>query len=802
MSKKKILLLWLQPYLVCMMVLACCVFLLKLILGFVQYDGDAIMITTVLKSIVDAVVATGFVSLFLIPIYVLLRIFSEKLSMVVTSFLCAFLILLEVSLTVFTQKSGALMDNEVFIRPLNEMIETMQSGVSNLWLILVGFVVFIVVYCWLMRFFVRKLKSSRFLTITAIAYIVLTSSFVWIIPKLEDTTNPNVKNFVTDKTWYLIRSTMSSDVLSEVEVEFDAALIEEYEAMHPEREYPDLQHPMEFVDNTKDNLSQFFIDSQTKPNIVFVIVESMGAEWMGTNSTVLPLMPFVDSLAAKSLYWENCLSTTPRSFGVVPSLTGSVPCGIRGYQFGNMPQTNTLIGILKSNGYETNAFYSGQFYFDCVAEYLISQKVDFMSDFYKDYENDADKNKGCFWGYHDEFMFEKSIKVLEDKKSPMLNLFITISTHDDVDENNPIFAKAIEKTKSIIEETRKEKRVFDSEYKKAIPFVYTDDCLRKFFADYSKRDDFDNTIFIVTGDHASGYFMRSDISRYHVPLIIYSPLLKETKTFENIVTHNDVVPSLVALLKNKYHIETPEKESWTGNYLGIDDEESTSEMLFVEYAKGVTKMLSKGYIYVKNDDKTYKISDDMRIYDASNEPYHEIIRNKFDVYKYVNDYVYLNDKLVSNVIINIDDYKDIYRYDHSKVIECHTSTDKHWVNYYLMPETKIAGEWDKIKISFSADVSFLDEIEADQYMDLYFYCSGDNHHYPDYYTDKIVKFFPVDKINVGEWYKLNVDKEFVVKDATNLKCCIYTYYSKWMESNRALFKNIEVVISGVSDGKN
>ena len=114
-----------------------------------------------------------------------------------------------------------------------------------------------------------------------------------------------------------------------------------------------------------------------------------------------------------------------------------------------------------------------------------------------------------------------------------------------------------------------------------------------------------------------------------------------------------------------------------------------------------------------------------------------------------------------------------------------------------MPETEIKGKWEKIKLSFSAEVAFFDEIEADQYMDLYFYCSGNNHNYPDYYTDKIVKFFPVDKIELGEWYKLEVEKEFVVKDATDLKCYIYTYYSKMLDSNKALFKNVKVDVSGI-----
>ena len=189
----------------------------------------------------------------------------------------------------------------------------------------------------------------------------------------------------------------------------------------------------------------------------------------------------------------------------------------------------------------------------------------------------------------------------------------------------------------------------------------------------------------------------------------------------------------------------------------------------------------------------------MMLADASDEPYHDVIKRKMDVYKYVNDYVYLNDKLVSDGVLKNDRYEEICKYNKQNTIECRTADDRHWVNYYLCPKTEISGSWDKIKIHLKADVMFLDTLEADQYMDLYFYCSGKNHKYPDYYTDKIVKFFPVDKIEVGEWYKLNVEKEFFVKDASDLQCYIYTYYSKWMESNRTLFKNIKVTVSGVAE---
>ena len=365
MSKNNKILSWLYPYMVCVTVFMVLVLALKLCWGI---GSDYIM-----KSVADAIAASGFIALCVLPIYALTRLLSEKLSVVITSCIFAFLFLLEISLTIFTLKSGALMDNEIFLRPFNEMIETMQSGVDNLWLILAGFVGFIVLYCYLMSVLVKRLRFNNIISIIATLLIVLSSVFVWMIPNLEASPDPNVRNFVTDKTWYLIRSTVSSETLAQDDVNYDKAMIIEYMRMHPDRYYLNHRYPMEFLDNTKDNLSQCFNDAETKPNIVIVIVESLGNEWMW-------MSPFVDSLAKESLYWPNCLTTTKRSFGVVPAMTGSVPCGIRGYQFGNMPKTNTLIGILKSNGYQANAFYAGQFYFDCVAEYLFSQKIDYMSD--------------------------------------------------------------------------------------------------------------------------------------------------------------------------------------------------------------------------------------------------------------------------------------------------------------------------------------------------------------------------------------------------------------------------------------
>jgi lipoteichoic acid synthase len=71
----------------------------------------------------------------------------------------------------------------------------------------------------------------------------------------------------------------------------------------------------------KDVLSPFFNIQAEKPNIVIIIVEGLGGEFVGKN-TYRGFTPFLDSLITKSLYWENFVSNAGRTFGVLPSLFG------------------------------------------------------------------------------------------------------------------------------------------------------------------------------------------------------------------------------------------------------------------------------------------------------------------------------------------------------------------------------------------------------------------------------------------------------------------------------------------------
>jgi uncharacterized sulfatase len=62
--------------------------------------------------------------------------------------------------------------------------------------------------------------------------------------------------------------------------------------------------------------------------------------------------------------------------------------------------------------------------------------------------------------------------------------------------------------------------------------------------------------------------MSDKIDRYHVPLIIYSPMLQRTSQMSSVSTHFDISPTLLAYLHHNYKTKGPSLVSWIGQ--GLD----------------------------------------------------------------------------------------------------------------------------------------------------------------------------------------------------------------------------------------
>jgi cellulose synthase/poly-beta-1,6-N-acetylglucosamine synthase-like glycosyltransferase/phosphoglycerol transferase MdoB-like AlkP superfamily enzyme len=336
-------------------------------------------------------------------------------------------------------------------------------------------------------------------------------------------------------------------------------------------------YPFLHKDNTPDVLTPFFNKGKTAPDIVVLIVEGLGRAFTNERAYLGSFTPYLDSLSHHSLYWENFLSNGGRTFAVLPSVLGSLPFGKNGFSEtgANMPNHLSMMSLLKSNGYHTSFYYGGDAEFDNMAHFLRRQQVDAIHDtrsFPADYQR-LPESRGFSWGYGDKELYRHVLQTKDAqafKGKPSLQVILTVATHNPFLINEQAkYLDRFEQQMTVLGLSDDEKNTYRSYDHQYASILYADDAIRTFMEEYSKRPGFRNTIFLITGDHRMPEIpMATTLDRYHVPLLIYSPLLKRATKFESVSSHADIAPTLLKFLASNYNIKQPGQASWIGR--GLD----------------------------------------------------------------------------------------------------------------------------------------------------------------------------------------------------------------------------------------
>ncbi|WP_273566785.1 sulfatase-like hydrolase/transferase [Maribacter halichondriae] len=410
----------------------------------------------------------------------------------------------------------------------------------------------------------------------------------------------------------------------------------------------DVEYPLIKTGQVQNVLGEYFELREEKPNIVFIMVEGLGRDFVGEGAEYQGFTPFLDSLTTKSLYWENCLSNTGRTFGVLPSLLGSLPFGKSGFmELEKYPNKLTLFSILKNNGYHTSFYQGTNSSFDNVDRFLTSENVDFVLDksgFGSKYEMQAEDAAGSSWGYPDRELFKKSMSLPRETEQPRIEVYMTISTHEPfIPPRQELYEDKVQKILAKGQHQGKIKNVIEKNDNVFATLLYTDDALNYVFEEYKKQPNYDNTIFIVTGDHRLIPIpQRNNLSRFHVPLIMYSPMLKTTKKMSAVSSHFDVTPTLLALLGNKYELKMPKKVAWMGDALDTQSEfRSVKDIPLMRNKNELKEYISGDKLY--SDGSIYGIDENM---DLSTSFGGSKAETKLESFKSLNAYVTNNDKII------------------------------------------------------------------------------------------------------------------------------------------------------------
>ena len=472
-------------------------------------------------------------------------------------------------------------------------------------------------------------------------------------------------NLALNKTDYFISSSWNYFHPSPLDIDiYSDAYIQQFE--NDERVgtafvFPDEKnYPFYHNNETPDVLSPFFGSLKEKPNIVIILVEGLGRAFTNEGAYLGNFTPYIDSLSQNSLYWKNFLSNGGRTFAVLPSLMASMPYAQNGMlEMGErMPEHFSLYSLLKHNGYQTAFYYGGNASFDNMALFLKRNTVDDIVDgrnIPTRYKKLPANSGGFSWGYADDQLFSYYLthSMAGNPKKPQFGTLLTVATHDPfLILNEATYLKRFEERMTALgfDETRKAAaRHFSLQY---ASISYMDESLRNFMTAYRKRADYQNTIFIITGDHRMPEIpMRSKIDRFHVPLLIYSPLLQRRASFESVSSHADIAPSLLAFLKKQLKLDLPSGGSWLGD--GLDTAHSFRNIHSYPLIQTKTSMIDfvQGEYHL-NGNQLFKLSNDMNEMPVQDPERLQQLQNSFDAFKRKNNQIIQGGKLLPKALID------------------------------------------------------------------------------------------------------------------------------------------------------
>lgn len=626
-----------------------------------------------MRGIVHDLVFWQFFSWVLLIPFLLLSLYRRWAGVVL--FFLVFIICAEVEWGLFQYFIITLtpLDQVIFSYTIQEMKMITESSVRIGFLTFLPMIIMIVVSLILIFFFL-KLRLSKYVLII---FFTISMGFIFFrylfIPEENKSRNLFEYFLVTNKSNYLaenciiyftapewiatdkmVKETALSERIAADKMVKEAAL--RYHAAHPEFEFLGSQYPFLHYEKTPDVLSNFFDLKEEKPNLVFIICEALSSCFSGDNKIFGSYTPFLDSLADQSLYWPNFLSTATRTFNVLPAMFGSLPPGDLTYIDANsmlkFPYHFSLIRYLEKGGYYSTFFYGGDPGFNNMASFLRRQSTDNIIKGLGPKYKKVELNQGGYsWGYSDSDLFDRSFEIMDSiKKSPRLDIYLTLSLHvpfiipdheyylKQVDEH---MKKATSGSQKVKDDIKKYKDIFAT-------VLYTDHALQEFMEKYKKRPEFNNTIFIITGDHAMSdlnLFRFSPLERYHVPLIIFSPMLKRKATFNSVSSHLDIAPTILAMLHKQYAIEINQVAHWLGS--GIDtahEGRCIHSLPFIQNNNEIPDYL--GYAYYLDHSTLWSLTPKFELKKIENIAILKRMTRELEDLKILNTYVARQNKLV------------------------------------------------------------------------------------------------------------------------------------------------------------
>ena len=287
--------------------------------------------------------------------------------------------------------------------------------------------------------------------------------------------------------------------------------------------------------------------SQTeKRNVVLIHLESTRVGSVTPYNEELQTTPFLNELAKNSLLAERAYTVVPHT----SKASVSVNCGIEPHLVQPTTEANPggipvscLAGFLNEQGYRTGFFQSSTKDFEDF-EGLVKNFG------YKDYYpleamNTEGFEQTNYFGYEDDIMLKPSEQWLkEHQDEPFLAQYLTGTGHDDY--------------RCLSTRYGSENFSEDDELNRYLNCIrYQDLFLKNLFDQYKELGLYENTVFVIYGDHGEAFgehrrFQHDDVmweEGLKVPFLIHAPgWFEHGERVEGLSNHTDILPTVLEML--------------------------------------------------------------------------------------------------------------------------------------------------------------------------------------------------------------------------------------------------------------
>jgi phosphoglycerol transferase MdoB-like AlkP superfamily enzyme len=275
-------------------------------------------------------------------------------------------------------------------------------------------------------------------------------------------------------------------------------------------------------------------------NIVIIILESFSKEFIGAYNKDLDggnykgYTPFLDSLIGVSYAYQYSLANGRKSIDAMPSVISSIPSIEVPYVLSHFSgnKVNSLASLLKRKNYYTAFFHgapNGSMGFDAFAN--LSGCDNYFGK--TEYNNDDDFDG--IWGIWDEPFLQYFANQMNTFKQPFYTTLFTVSSHhpynlpDGYENKFRAGPHPVHRT-----------------------IGYTDYALKRFFKTASAMPWFNNTLFVITADHASAEInvpqYNSAWGYFSIPVFFYRPNENGGGLKPEIIQQIDIMPTVLGYL--------------------------------------------------------------------------------------------------------------------------------------------------------------------------------------------------------------------------------------------------------------